>query len=205
MLLAGAGGVLAAMTAGTPAAASAQASTGQSLPDFDLPDAKGRRWRREHLGGRPAALVWTMTSCPYFRKHFESGNLPALMRETMPRGMQWFIVESNRAEMRDYFDPSEGAEILRRLGAGDVPLLMDDRSELARAVGAQRATHCAVADAAGRLVYLGGIDSIDSVYPEDIARAVPHLRHAVEDVLAGRPPRLAASRAYGCALMLART
>lgn len=201
---AGQGADAAGAVSAAPAPRASGLPIGAPLPAFDLPDALGRRHRHSDGPGQPLALVWVYTMCPYFRKHFESGTLPALMRETAARGVRWLLVESNRPDMRDYFDAKEAADILRRLGAGDTPVLMDDRAGLARAVGAQRSTHSAVFDARGRLAYIGGIDSIASVYPEDIPRATPYLRHALEDLLAARPLRRAQTEAYGCALVLAR-
>lgn len=67
-----------------------------------------------------------------------------------------------------------------------------------RSVGAQFDTHAIVVDAQGLVRDSGGVDS-------DMVRlkpdATPHLRNALDELLAGRTPEIA-SRALGCTLQL---
>jgi hypothetical protein len=114
----------------------------------------------------------------------------------------WAMVESNEVDSRNYFDPPELVEWLRRQGSPVQLALMDDSGRTARAFGARTASHTYLVGPTGRLLYAGAIDSIASTRAEDVAQAVPHLRHALEDALAGRPVRVPVSRPYGCGLML---
>ena len=173
------------------------------LADFTLPDAQGRRVRLSDFRGRLVVLQWINPGCPYMGKHYRSGSMGALQRETAARGVVWLVIESNDPTTRDYFDPSELAEWLRREGAGPHTLLMDDSGQVARAVGARTASHSYLVGPGGRLLYAGAIDSIASAKAEDIPRAVPHLRNAIEESLAGRAANPGLTRPYGCNLMLA--
>jgi peroxiredoxin len=79
------------------------------------------------------------------------------------------------------------------------PVLIDTGAALARAVGAQYATESFVFDAAGVVRYHG---SLDSDRNELHADAKPYLRDALDDLLAGSPPRTAESKALGCGLQM---
>jgi hypothetical protein len=54
-----------------------------------------------------------------------------------------------------------------------------------------------VLDGEGRVRYRGGIDSDRTHLHED---ATPFLRLALDDLLAGRPPRVAEGKTLGCSL-----
>jgi hypothetical protein len=75
--------------------------------------------------------------------------------------------------------------------------LIDEKGSLAKAYGAAYAGHTVVLDRAGTVVYRGGIDS-DRVHLTD--DATPYLRNALDDLVAGRPPRVAGAKVLGCAL-----
>ena len=70
---------------------------------------------------------------------------------------------------------------------------------MAESLGAEFASHTVVVDAAGQIRYSGGIDS-DSTRLHDDAKL--YLRDALDDLLAGKRPRVARSEALGCALEL---
>lgn len=191
--------------AALPAAPVARAAPGLGdvAPDFALPDAQGRMLRLADLRGRLVVLQWMNPGCPFLKKHYASGSLTALQQETMARGVQWLLVESNRPDTRDYFEPAELVEWLRGYRSPVQSVLMDDSGRVARAFGARTASHSYVLGSDGRLLYAGAIDSIPSTRAEDIPRAVPHLRNALNEALAGRPAPVGLSRPYGCNLMLA--
>ncbi len=79
------------------------------------------------------------------------------------------------------------------------PIVFDRGGELARTLGAEFAGYTLVLDRDGTIRYRGGIDS-DRVRLRD--DATPYLRDALDDLLAGRTPRLPESKPLGCALRL---
>ena len=79
------------------------------------------------------------------------------------------------------------------------PVLLDRGGALARSLGATYASYTVVLDHAGNVRYRGGIDS-DRVHLRD--DATPYLADALTDLLAGNEPRMAESKALGCALRL---
>jgi hypothetical protein len=79
------------------------------------------------------------------------------------------------------------------------PVLIDRDGSLARSLGATFASYTVVFDHEGNVRYRGGIDS-DRVHMRD--DATPYLANALSDLLAGKAPRVAESKALGCALRL---
>lgn len=186
-----------------PPGVQAAPALGERPPDFALTDAAGRTVRLSDARGRLLVLQWMNPGCPFLKKHYASGSLVALQRETVARGVLWWMIESNARDTRDYFEPSELVEWLRGYGSPAQAVLMDDSGAVARSFGARTASHSYLLGPDGRLLYAGAIDSIPSTKADDIARAVPHLRHALVETLAGRPVPVPLSRPYGCNLMLA--
>ncbi len=79
----------------------------------------------------------------------------------------------------------------------DFPYLRDEGSELARAMGAVCTPHAFLFDEARVLRYRGRVD--DARLPENVT--VRDLEAAVEDLLAGRSPRVAETEPFGCSIV----
>ena len=93
------------------------------------------------------------------------------------------------------FDTTPGAEAV-----APTAVLLDHRSQAARAYGATTTPQMFVIGPDGVLLYMGGIDSIRSTRQEDIERAQPFFRDALRAVLAGQPVERASTPPYGCAV-----
>ncbi len=79
------------------------------------------------------------------------------------------------------------------------PVVLDRGGELARTLGGEFAGYTVILDREGNVRYRGGIDS-DRVRLRD--DATPYLSQALDDLLAGKTPRVPESKALGCALKL---
>jgi hypothetical protein len=134
-------------------------------------------------------LVFFSPGCHCLAAH--DARLVSLAGRYGSRGVQFFMVDSEATgdEARDQ------AEAHRR--GYPFPVLLDRGAALADRVGAEYASDAVVLDAAGRVLYHGGIDSDRNDLHDD---ATPYLQDALDDVLAGRPPRLARRDTLGCSL-----
>jgi hypothetical protein len=134
-------------------------------------------------------LVFFSPTCHCLEQH--DGRLRALYEAYHTRGVQFLMLDSevHGSESRD---ESEA----RRRGY-PFPIVRDPGATLANELGAQYATYSVVLDASGRVRYHGGIDSDKSHLHDD---ATPYLRSALDDVLAGRPVRIAEGKTLGCSL-----
>ena len=57
-----------------------------------------------------------------------------------------------------------------------------------------------IIDADGKLVYMGGIDSITSAKPDDIPPATQYVRVALQEMAAGKSVSSAVTKPYGCSV-----
>lgn len=178
----------------------AAATVGQPAPDFSLKDVTGKPVRLSDFKGKHVVLEWTNPGCPYVRKHYQSGNMPATQKEALAKGVVWLAVNSTEREHPDYLKPAALAAWLKERQSATHAVLMDEEGEVGRAYGARTTPHMYIVDPQGRLIYAGGIDSIPSSRAEDIPKATNYVKAALAEALAGKPVSAAQTRPYGCSV-----
>jgi hypothetical protein len=183
-----------------PAFASAAPAIGSAAPDFALPDQDGTVRRLSEFRGRTVVLEWTNHDCPYVRKHYNSSNMQTLQRDAASRNIVWLTVASSPRGEQGYVTGPEAKALTASRNAAPAAVLLDHRSQAARAYAATTTPGMYVIDAEGRLRYMGAIDSIRSTRVEDVARAEPFLRDAMIAVQEGRQLERAVTPPYGCVI-----
>jgi peroxiredoxin len=138
---------------------------------------------------RFTVLVFISAECPCVEAHDE--RLRQIAAAYRDQGVQVFAIDSEVGTTR------ASAAALRRERNYAFPVLLDRKARLANALGAEYAGYAVLMDAAGNVRYRGGIDSDKQRLHDD---AVPYLRDALDDVLAGRSVRRAEARTLGCVL-----
>ena len=186
LLLAGAAVAL------VPATAWASPDLGKPAPLFTGTDTNGKSWSLAELKGKVVVLETTNHQCPYVAKHYRAGNMQAQQREATAKGVIWLTVAASA--------PGEEGFV----NAAPTAVILDPQSKIARAYGATVTPHMYIIDAAGILVYKGGIDSIPSSDTADIPKATQYVRVALDQVLSGKQVAEASTRPYGCSLKYGR-
>ncbi len=183
------GGFLAALTL-LAACATAPAVPAQ-LPATPLVATAGAsRDVRDVVSSAPlTVLIFFSRECHCLNQH--DARIRALYEAYHPRGVQVLMVDSEVRASPDE-DAAEGAR--RRY---PFPILIDPKAHLADALGAEYATYSVIVDAQGRIRYRGGFDS-DKTHLR--ANATHYVSDALDDLLAGRAPRVAEAKTLGCAL-----
>jgi len=181
-------------------AAHAAPSVGQAAPDFTLKDAGGKTVKLSDYRGRHVVLEWTNPGCPYVRKHYDSGNMPATQQEAVGRGVVWLAINSTERASYEYMEPAKVVAWQQARKAQPTALLADEEGVAGKAYGARTTPHMYIVDPQGKLVYAGGIDSIPSSNPDDIRKAVNYVRQGLNEALAGKPISQAVTRPYGCSV-----
>jgi peroxiredoxin len=184
----------------TPGAAVAAAAVGQQAPAFSATDTAGKTVSLADFQGRHVVLEWVNPGCPYVRKHYGSGNMPATQKQATAKGVVWLAVNSTASEHGDYLSPGQMAAWMKSQGAAASATLMDEEGKVGRAYGARTTPHMYVIDPKGVLIYAGAIDSKPSADPADIPSATNHVNAALADALAGRAVATPATRPYGCSV-----
>jgi hypothetical protein len=192
--------VLGFLTLIVAAALHAAPAVGQSAPDFTLRDASGKSVKLSDFRGKHVVLEWTNPSCPYVRKHYDSGNMPATQKEALDKGVVWLAINSTAKSSYEYLEPAKVVAWQRERKAQPTALLLDEDGAAGKAYGARTTPHMYIVDPQGKLIYAGGIDSIASSDPRDIKKAVNYVRQGLDEALAGKPLSAAVTRPYGCSV-----
>lgn len=192
--------LLAAAALTLAAAVQAAPSVGQPAPDFTLNDATGKPVKLSDFRGRHVVLEWTNPGCPFVRKHYNSGNMPATQQEATAKGVAWLSINSTEKASSEYLEPARLVAWQQERKARPTAVLPDEKGTVGRLYGARTTPHMYIVDPQGKLVYAGGIDSIPSADPEDIRKAVNYVKQGLNEALAGKPISMATTRAYGCSI-----
>lgn len=193
---------LAGVVAGLLIAATALAgpTVGQPAPAFTAVDSHGRTVSLADFKGRPVVLEWSNDGCPFVQKHYGSGNMQALQKAYTARNVAWLTVLSSAPGKQGHVD-GPGADRLSSVrGAAPTAVLLDDSGALGKRYDAKTTPHLFVIDGNGVLAYAGAIDSIPSADADDVAKATPYLKQALDAVLAGKPVAQPATPPYGCSI-----
>ncbi|MBC7434537.1 MAG: thioredoxin family protein [Bdellovibrionales bacterium] len=191
---------LAALASLTGTGLALAATVGQPAPDFTLKDAAGKSVRLSDYRGKFVVLEWTNPGCPFVRKHYNSGNMPATQKDATGKGVVWLAVNSTEKDSSDYMEAPKLAAWMKDQKAAPSAILMDEEGTAGKAYGARTTPHMYIVNPQGQLIYAGGIDSIPSARPDDIARATNYVKQGVGEALAGKPLTAAATQPYGCSI-----
>lgn len=191
----------ACLLAGT--AFAAPATVGQSAPAFTATDTAGRSVSLADFKGKTVVLEWVNPGCPYVRKHYGSGNMPATQKDAVAGGVVWLSINSTAKDAGDYQPPAELAKWMQSQQAAPSATLMDESGRIGQAYGARTTPHMYVIDAKGVLAYAGAIDSKPTANPADIPGATNYVKQALAELRAGKAVSQPVTRAYGCSVKYA--
>jgi len=166
---------------------------GSAPPPFKLPATDGKTCSLADFAGAKVLVVFfTCNHCPYVIGSDEVTRATAT--RFAAQGVQFVGINSN--SVNTYAEDSF-AHMVERMKKHNFPwiYLHDEKQDVARAYGALRTPHFYVFDTNRKLVYTGrGVDS-----PRDASRiTVNDLANALEDVIAGRAPRVQMTNPIGC-------
>ena len=181
-------------------AAHAAATVGQPAPDFTLTDATGKPVRLSDFKGKHVVLEWTNPGCPFVRKHYDSGNMPATQKDATGKNVVWLSINSTEKASSDYLEPARLSAWLAERKAVPTAVLMDEEGTVGKSYGARTTPHMYIVNPRGVLVYAGGIDSIPSARPADIEKATNYVKTGLAQVLAGQPIADANTKPYGSSI-----
>lgn len=198
--------VKAAVTAGFLAAASsamAAADLNQPAPAFDAVGADGKPVKLSDFKGKTVVLEWTNHECPFVAKHYDSGNMPSLQKDAAGKGVVWMQVLSSAPGKQGHVDGATAQKLNANRKAAPAFTVLDPDGKIGKMYGAQTTPHMFIVNAAGQLVYKGGIDSIPTAKKEDLAKAENYVTAALTAISTGKPVEKANTKPYGCSIKYA--
>ncbi|GGI17874.1 redoxin domain-containing protein [Oxalicibacterium faecigallinarum] len=185
------------MMFGTSPAFAAPA-VGQAAPAFTAVDSKGKEHKLSDFKGKTVVLEWTNHDCPYVKKHYNSSNMQNLQKQASDAGVVWLSVISSAPGEQGHVEGAKADELTASRKAVPTAVLLDPQGTIGKAYDARTTPHMYVIDAKGVLRYAGGIDSIASTKVEDVAKADPYFKTALEAIVKGEDVRQPVTRPYGC-------
>jgi len=187
--------------AGGAGALAKVAEVGQPAPDFTLADLDGNAHSLSEYRGKIVVLEWVNPDCPFVRKHYNvTGNIPRLQKTYTGEGVIWLTINSAAPGKEGDYAPPRAKAWLQQASAAPTDYFRDSSGTVGHLYGARTTPHIFIINRDGTLVYAGGIDSIASTRPEDLAQATNYVAAAMADLLAGRPVAHANTRPYGCSV-----
>lgn len=193
---------IAAVAFATLAAAPAGADprVGVTAPDFTARDSNGLSHTLSQYRGKTVILEWTNHECPYVGKHYGTGNMQALQKDTTKDGIVWLSVISSAPGRQGYVEASEANALTEKRDAAPSAVLLDPEGAVGRLYGARTTPHMYIVDTSGTLVYKGAIDDIPSARHSDVEKARNHVRVALKQMAEGQAIDQSATRPYGCSV-----
>lgn len=152
-------------------------------------DGSARAYRELVRAAPLTVFVFVSADCPCLEAHLD--RLRAIASAYGARGVQFVAVDSEVGAS------TERAGVEARRFSLPFPIVIDPGAKLANAFGAMYATFTVVVDRDGAVRYRGGIDSDKRKLHDG---TIPYLRDALDDLLAGKPPRRAEGKTLGCVL-----
>lgn len=182
------------------ASAAAAPEIGKPAPDFTGTDTKGESHTLSELRGKTVILEWTNDGCPYVQKHYNSGNMQKLQKDTTADGVVWLTIASSAPGTQGNLQPAEHDALMRKFEAAPSAVIIDEEGTIGRAYGAQATPHMYIITPDGNLAYKGAIDDKPTADVADIEGATNYVRGALDQIAAGKPVDPAVTRAYGCSI-----
>lgn len=177
--------------------AMAAPAIGQAAPAFTAVDSKGKQHNLADFKGKVVVLEWTNHDCPYVKKHYQA-NMQDLQKQAKDAGVVWLSVISSAPGEQGHVDGKKADELTASRNASPTAVLLDPQGTIGKAYDARTTPHMYVIDPKGVLRYAGGIDSIASARVEDLQKASPLFKTAMQAVVKGETVAQATTRPYGC-------
>ncbi|RLT99268.1 redoxin domain-containing protein [Ketobacter sp.] len=173
---------------------------GAMAPDFTATDTQGNTVTLSRLQGQYVVLEWTNHLCPFVQKHYGSGNMQALQKTYTDKGYHWYSIVSSAPGKQGNIDAAKANELTTSRGAAPSGVILDPSGAIGKLYDARTTPHMFIIDPSGKLVYMGGIDSIPSADKADLAAATNYVKAAFTELEAGKPVSTPVSAPYGCSV-----
>lgn len=166
---------------------------GRMLPDLAFTDINGKSGNlSDYKSDKGLVIAFTTTSCPVGKRY--APTLAKLEKDYAAKGIKFLFVNPTETDSLE----SIKGDLSAHGFAG--PYVHDKSDAFTQAIGAKTTTEVFLMDAARTVVYRGAIDDQYGLgYSRDDARDT-YLVDALNALLAGKAPEIAATTAPGCAL-----
>lgn len=171
---------------------------GAPAPNFTLPGSDGETYTLADFEGSYVVLEWLNFGCPYVKRHYNSGNMPALQKKYTEKGVTWLSIVSSAPGKQGYYEPDGMNEKNEEMGGRMDAILLDPEGEVGRTYAAITTPHMFVIGPDGTLLYKGGIDDRPRAPKEETPSISSYVSMALDAALSGEEIETTSARPYGC-------
>lgn len=190
-----------AVALGATAFAHASIEVGKPAPDFTLTDIGGQSHSLSSFKGKTVVLEWVNPECPFVVKHYmKSTNMQETQKAAMADGVVWLQINSAAPGKEGDYDEAKAKAWQQRVGANATAYFRDQNGKVGKLYDARTTPHLFIITPDGTLAYQGGIDSIRSANPGDIAKATNYVKTALAELKAGKAVTNPSTQPYGCSV-----
>lgn len=173
---------------------------GKTAPAFTLTDTNGTSHNLSDFKGKFVVLEWVNHGCPFVRKFYSPGKMQEWQAAYTGKDVVWLSICSSAPGKQGHMSAAEWNAKIKSSGTKATAVLIDEDGTAGKAYAAKTTPHMFIINPEGNLIYAGGIDSIRSADPDDIAEATNYVAQALDEVMAGKPVSTPTSTAYGCSV-----
>lgn len=173
---------------------------GKKAPTFKLPDINGNEVELSSFKGKYIVLEWTNYDCPFVLKHYKSGNMQALQKKYIKKGVVWLVINSSAQGKQGNFTPEQWKKLAAERNSQPTAILLDSDGNIGRMYRARTTPHMFVIDPEGALIYMGAIDDKAGHDMREIETAKNYVQLALDAAMAGKPVENAVTIPYGCSV-----
>jgi thioredoxin-related protein len=164
-------------------------------PDVKMKDVSGKEISlKDAKTGKGLLVMFSCNTCPYVIKN--QGRTYEVCKYAQGNGIGVAILNSNEAKRGDD-DSFNDMQAYAKEQGYNWHYLVDQKSALADAFGANRTPECFLFDGEGKLVYHGAIDDNPS---DASAVSRKHLLMAIDEMKAGKDVSVKESKSVGCTI-----
>lgn len=174
------------------------AAVGKPAPEFALKDLDGKEVKLSAYKGKVVVLEWFNPGCPYVKKSHTVGSLIDTATRHQKAGVVWLAINSGAAGKQGAAAKDNADAV--KTWAMPHAVLKDEAGTVGKAYGATNTPHMFVIDKKGVLAYAGAIDNSPDAEKKSApdGKLVNYVDDAIADLSAGKPVRVATTKAYGC-------
>jgi len=170
---------------------------GQPAPDFSLLDLAGKTVKLSDYKKKFVVLEWFSDECPFVHKHYDSGNMQALQKEAVAKGVVWLTICSSAPGRPGYHESEEQQQIVKKWKGSMSDFLTDASGNVGRMYGSKNTPTMFVIGKGGTLLYEGAIDDNPDADPASVKGAKNYVRQALDQATSGKEVSISATKAYG--------
>ena len=171
---------------------------GEPAPTFTLPGSDGETYSLADFEGGWVVLEWLNFGCPYVKRHYNSGNMPALQEKYTEEGVTWLSIVSSAPGKQGYYPADEMNVQNENMGGNQTAILLDPEGHVGMSYGAVTTPHMYIIDPEGTLRYKGGIDDQPRAPESETANVPSYVSMALDAAMNGEEIETTVSQPYGC-------